>query len=154
MDFKALEISHWPGQERLIDVPKQGAQRRGSIPPVVLDPAPQERIEPPSELLQGQLRLMAKIQLPNRRPHSFHRRGADCGIKSAKQRVIPETSHQTRPKAVPKKVKYDVRIRAFAFLVLAVDNFGFRWMHLSPGCPFVRTTTSAGDGSCGEACAK
>jgi hypothetical protein len=38
---------------------------------------------------------MVKFQFPNRRPHVFHRRGANCRIKSAEERVIPETSHQT-----------------------------------------------------------
>ena len=44
--------------------------------------------------------------------------------------MIPETSHQTRPKAVPKEVKFDVRILAFALPVFAVDDLGFRRMHL------------------------
>src|SRR6184192_2917546 len=30
-----------------------------------------------------QLCLMVKFQFPNRRPHGFHRRGANCGIESA-----------------------------------------------------------------------
>ena len=73
---------------------------------------------------------MVKFQFPNRRPHGFHRRGANCGIKSAEERVIPETFYQTWPKAVAKKVKFEVRIRAFALFVFAVDDFGLRWMHL------------------------
>src|SRR6266849_8565636 len=125
MVFKALELSHRTGYERLIDVPQQGVQRRWGVSPVVL-----EWIELPGNGLQRQLCLMAKFQFPNRRPHGFHRRGANCGIKSAEKRVIPETSHQTRPKAVPKKVKFDIRIRAVALLVFAVDDFGFRGMHL------------------------
>jgi hypothetical protein len=35
-----------------------------------------------------------------------------------------------QPKAVSKKVKFDIRISAFALFVFAVDYFGFRWMHL------------------------
>src|ERR1700692_4657184 len=37
----------YPGHERLIDVPDQGVQRRWGISPIVLNPTPQERIEPP-----------------------------------------------------------------------------------------------------------
>jgi hypothetical protein len=82
--FKALEFSHHPCHEGLIEIPEQGVQRRWSIVPVVLDLAPEERIEPLSNVLQGQLCLMAKIQLPNRRPHGVHCRGANRGIESAK----------------------------------------------------------------------
>jgi len=130
MVFKAIELSHRPGDKRLIDVPQQGIQRRWGVSSVVLDPTSQKWIELPGNGLQRQLCLMAKLQFPNRRPHGFHRRGANCGIKSAEKRVIPETSHQTRPKAVPQKVKFDIRIRAVALLVFAVDDFGFRGMHL------------------------
>ena len=45
MVFKALELSHRPGYEHLIDVPQQGIQRRWGVSPVVLDPTPQEWIE-------------------------------------------------------------------------------------------------------------
>jgi hypothetical protein len=83
MAFKALELSHRPSHERLIDVPQQGVQRRWGVSSVVLDPTPQEWIESPGDFLQRQLCLMAKFQFSNRRPHGFHRRAANCGIKSA-----------------------------------------------------------------------
>jgi len=83
MVFKALELSHRPGYERPVDVPQQGVQRRGGVSSVVLDPTPQEWIELLGDVLQRQLCLMVKFQFPNRRPHGFHRRGANCGIKSA-----------------------------------------------------------------------
>jgi hypothetical protein len=97
---------------------------------VVLDPAPKEWIELPSNVVQRQLRLMTKIQIPNRRPHGFHRRGADCGIESAEQRFIPETPNHSGPKAVSKEVKLDIRIRAFALPVSAVNDLGFCRMQL------------------------
>src|ERR1035441_2119182 len=40
------------------------------------------------------------------------------------------TADQTRAKAVPEEVKFDVRILAFTLPVFAVDDFGFRRMHL------------------------
>jgi hypothetical protein len=55
MVFKALELSHHPGYERLIDVPQQRVQCRWGIPPVVLDPTPQEWIELLGNVLQRQL---------------------------------------------------------------------------------------------------
>src|SRR5664279_5554108 len=128
--FKAFELSYHPGQYRLIDVSEQGVQRRWSISPVVLNPAPEEWIELPGNVVQRQLSLMTNIQVPNRQPHGFHRRGADCRIESAEQRFIPETLNQTGPKAVPKEVKLDVRIGAFALSVFAVDDLGFCRMQL------------------------
>src|ERR1700730_373858 len=130
MVFKALELSHRPGNEHLIDVSQQGVQRRWGVSSVVLDPTPQEWIEPTGNVLQRQLCLMAKFQFPNRRPHGFHRRGANCGVESAEKRVVSETSYQTRPETISKKVEFDIRICAFPLLVFAVYDFGFRRMHL------------------------
>jgi hypothetical protein len=42
---KALELSHHPRHERQIDVTQQWVRRRGSVPPVVIDPTPEERVE-------------------------------------------------------------------------------------------------------------
>ena len=55
--FKALELTHGPGHERVIDVSQQRGQRRRSIAPVVAYPAPKERIELAGDVLQRQLRL-------------------------------------------------------------------------------------------------
>ena len=49
--FKALELTHCPCHERVIDVSQQRIQRRGSIAPVVPYPAPEERIELPGDVL-------------------------------------------------------------------------------------------------------
>src|SRR5215831_11106174 len=130
MVFKALELTHRPRHERLIDVAQQGIQLRGSIAPIVRNPPPKERIELLGYVLQGQLCLTSEVQVPNRLSHSLHRRGADCWIESSKQGVISETSHQTRPKAIPEEVKLDVRVFVFPLSVFAVDDLGFRRMHL------------------------
>jgi hypothetical protein len=61
MVFKALELSHRPSYERLIDVPQQGVQRLWGISPVVLNPTPQEWIELAGNVLQRQLCLTAKF---------------------------------------------------------------------------------------------
>src|ERR1017187_839402 len=72
---KAFELSHHPGQYRLINVSEHGVQRRWGISPVVLDPAPEEWIELPGNVVQRQLSLMTNIQVPNRR--CFRIRGGD-----------------------------------------------------------------------------
>jgi hypothetical protein len=53
--FKALELTHYPGQESLIDVPEEGIQSRRGIAPVVFDPPPKKRVELSSNIL---LRLL------------------------------------------------------------------------------------------------
>src|SRR5215472_9947065 len=73
---------------------------------------------------------MAQVQVPYRLPHGLRRRGTYCRIKSAEQRVVPETSYQPRPKAIPEEIKFDVRVLASTVPVFAVDDFGFRRMHL------------------------
>ena len=128
MDFKALELPHGPGHERLIDVPKHRIQRRWCESPIVRDPPPKERIEQLGDVVQRSLRVPTDVQLPNRLSHGLHCRGADCRIESAKQCVIPDTFHQTRPKTVPKKVKFDVRIGTFSLPVFAINDLRFRRM--------------------------
>src|ERR1017187_3079958 len=68
------------------------------------------------------------VQLPDRRSHGFERRDTDRRIKSAEQCVIPDTFHQTRPKTVPKEVKFDVRIGTFSLPVFAINDLSFRRM--------------------------
>src|ERR1700737_3237619 len=55
--FEALEFTHRPHHECLIEVSQQGIQRRGGIAPIVRNPPPKERIEPLGNVLQGQLCL-------------------------------------------------------------------------------------------------
>src|SRR5215471_19485249 len=85
MVFKALELTHRPRHEHLIDISQQGIQRRGSIAPIVRNPSAKKRIEFLGNGLQGQLRLTPYVQVPDRLTHGLHRRGADCWIKSSKQ---------------------------------------------------------------------
>jgi hypothetical protein len=42
--LEALEFTHHPCHERLIDVSQQGIQRRGDIVPIVRNPPPKERL--------------------------------------------------------------------------------------------------------------
>ena len=77
-----------------------------------------------------QLRFTAKVQVQYRRPHGLQCRDADRGIEPAEQRVVPESSHQTGPKAVSEEIKLYIRIRDVTLTVLAVSDFGFRRMKL------------------------
>ena len=79
---------------------------------------------------QRQLGSTTDAQLPDLRPHGLQRRGADGWAEAAEQRVVPRVSNLSGPKAVPEEVKLDVRIRASALSVFAVDDLGFRRMHL------------------------
>ena len=71
-----------------------------------------------------------EVQIPNRRPHSFQRRGADRRIKPAEQPVIPAPPYQTGSKAVPEEIELDIRVCAFALSVFAVDDLGLSRMQL------------------------
>ena len=51
-------------------------------------------------------------------------------FRATTKSVISETSHQTRPKAIPEKVKLDIRVFAFPLSILAIDDLGFRRMQL------------------------
>src|SRR5215831_4579822 len=73
---------------------------------------------------------MSEVQFPNRRPHGFQRRGADRGVKSTEQFIVPGTPDHSRPKTVSEKVELDIRIRSFAIAILAVDDLGFCRMQL------------------------
>ena len=57
MGFKALELPHSPGHERLIDVSKHRIQRRWCESPIVRDPPPKERIEQLGDVVQRSLLL-------------------------------------------------------------------------------------------------
>ena len=61
---------------------------------------------------------------------AFVAEATHCRIKSAEQCVVPETSDQPRPKAIPEEIKFDIRVLAPALPVFAVDDLGFRRMHL------------------------
>src|ERR1700675_1734366 len=73
---------------------------------------------------------MTDAQVPDRCPHGFQRRRADCRVKAAEHRVVPHPLDPSRPKAISEKVKLDVRICFFAMRVLAVDDLGLRGMQI------------------------
>jgi len=83
--FKALELTHRPRHERLIDVSQQRIQRRGGIAPIVRNPPPEEGIGLLGNVLQGPLCLSSEVQVPDRLAHGLQRRGANCWIESCKQ---------------------------------------------------------------------
>jgi hypothetical protein len=73
---------------------------------------------------------MSEVQFPHRRSHGLQRRGADRRVEAPEQCVVSGASNQPGPKAVSEEVELNVRIRAFALPVLAVNDLGFRRMHL------------------------
>lgn len=73
---------------------------------------------------------MPEFRIPNRFPHGLHRRGTNCRIEAPEQCLVSEILDQTWSEAEPEKVKFDIRILVFPFSVSAVNDFGFRRMHL------------------------
>lgn len=68
--------------------------------------------------------------VPASPPASLQRRGTDRRVEAPEQSVVSGASNQPGPKAVSEEVELNVRIRAFALPVLAVNDLGFRRMHL------------------------
>jgi len=60
---------------------------------------------------------------------AFSAEGLTPGVKLQNSSPFREFL-TTRPKLVSKKVKCDVRIPPFAFSILAIDDLGFRRVHL------------------------
>ena len=73
---------------------------------------------------------MSEVQFPHRYPHGFQRRGADRRVEAPKHFIVSGASNQPGPKTVSEEVEFIVRIRAFALPVFAVNDLGFRRMHL------------------------
>jgi hypothetical protein len=67
---------------------------------------PKEWIEFPSDVPQGQLRLMPEFQVPNRFPHGLRHRGANCRIEAPEQCLVSEILYQTWSEAKSEKVKF------------------------------------------------
>ena len=61
---------------------------------------------------------------------AFSAEALTAGLKPQNSVLSRKCLNQSGPKAVPEEVKFDVRILAFALPVLAVDDLGFRRMHL------------------------
>lgn len=86
---KALELPQRPGQQRLIDVPEQGSERRWRVSPIVIDPPPKERIETIGDFGQRQLGATSDAQFPDLRPHGLQCRRADGRVEATEQRLVP-----------------------------------------------------------------
>src|SRR6201994_500328 len=52
-----------------------------------------------------------------------------AGLNPPNSELSRRRRTRTRPKAIPKKVKFDVRIFTFSLPVFAVDDLGLRRMH-------------------------
>src|SRR5215475_3156795 len=74
----------------------------------------------------------SEVQIPDFRPHRLQRRSADPRQKTAEHRGVLRVLCPSRPEAVAKEVKLDVRIAPLPPAVLTVDNPGFGGVHLKP----------------------
>jgi hypothetical protein len=55
------------------------------------------------------------------KPETFNFLGFSV-LQCTEQRVVPDTSYQPRPKAIPEEIKFDIRVLALAVPVFAVDD--------------------------------
>ena len=82
---QSLVLLPQPGAQLLIEVAEQlGPQLRWTEPAVVLDPAPQDRIQSSGKLLQRQIGLSTQINLSDPVPQRFSACGLTAGRKLVK----------------------------------------------------------------------
>src|ERR1700738_3777725 len=128
MRLEALELPSRPAQQRQIDVPEDRLQCGRRVSPVVLNPTPQEWVEPMGDIHQRQLRFSTKSQVSDRGPYLLQRCGAGRRVESPEQLVIPGILDQAGPEAVSEEVERDIRIHRFAVSVFTVDDPSFDGM--------------------------
>jgi hypothetical protein len=100
VSLEALVLPHRPRQERLIDVPEHGVQCRRRVPPVLVNPSFEERIDLPGDVGQRYLFAASDVQFPDRGPHRVQRRGTDRWREAANQLSAFRTPDRSWPELV------------------------------------------------------
>lgn len=130
MASEALELSHRPGQERLVDVPDHGSQGRRRVSPIVAPPSSDNGVDLSSDVCQRYLCSTTNVQFPDLGPHGFQRRGTDRAREAAKHFLALRSPHRPWPELISEEVELDDRIRSLVLIILAVHDPRFGAMHL------------------------
>ena len=113
-----------PGAQVLIEIAEQPRpQLRWIKSSVIVNPAPQDRIQASGDLFQWQKHL------PDLLPHAFERLRTHRWKEALKDLPIAVSSHAW-PEAEAKKRELDLRKLAPTAAVLAIDHLGLLWMQL------------------------
>src|ERR1039457_1911560 len=106
-------------------------QRRAIIPPVVLEPPSDLRVEHPGQILDSLVAAQMQVPASNLFPNRFHRLVGNC--RAEVDEVLPKPILRSpRPKRVAQEFEFFVRIRPSPILTLAIDNFRLLRMKFQP----------------------
>src|SRR5262252_10680192 len=97
---------------------------RAIVPPVILEPAPDNRVKHPGQVFDSFVTALRQIPATNGVPH-----GLRCLVGDRWTEVDEELSltvfRSSRLKSVAKKIKLFVRVSPMAKIILAIDDFRF-----------------------------
>ena len=120
-----------PSGQRAIQLPHWRIQRRAIIPPVILEPAPDDRIEHARQIFDRLIAAQMQLPAPNLRPYGLPRlvRNRRAEVDKVLAKAILRSSW---PKRIAKKVELLVRVVSSSIIILAVDNLRLLRMKLQP----------------------
>ena len=130
---ESSELVHGPPDEVLVDPPCEEAQLGAVEGPVIVDPAPDLRVDLVREA--GQVRATAAVEVPVPDLLAFRlfRRGADGRVEAGEVPVLP--FGQAAPEGVAEEVEAGVLEVSRAVSVLAVRDLRLRGVQLQAQGP-------------------
>ena len=120
-----------PSGQRAIQLPHRRIMRRAIIPPVILEPAPDDRVKHARQIFDRLIAAQMQLPAPNLRPYGLPRlvRNRRAEVDKVLAKAILRSSW---PKRIAKKVELLVRVVASSIIILAVDDLRLLRMKLQP----------------------
>src|SRR6266568_2017117 len=118
--FESLELAHGPPGQVMVDAPCEEEQLGAVEGPVVVDPAPDLRIDSIREA--GQVRAAAQVEVPGPDLTAFRflRAGADGRVEAGEISALAQGF--ARPEGIAKEIEAGVLVISPAVRVLAVHD--------------------------------
>src|SRR5713226_1360432 len=118
--FESLELAHGPPGQVMVDAPCEEEQLGAVEGPVVVDPAPDLRIDSIREA--GQVRAAAQVEVPGPDLTAFRflRAGADGRVEAGEISALAQGL--ARPEGIAKEIEAGVLVISPAVRVLAVSG--------------------------------
>src|SRR4051812_37634531 len=119
---QGLELPTGPSRQDDIDVPQGRVERRRIEPTLVVDPAPDVRVEHPRQIVQRLVTALMKGPAAHRLTDRLESFGADG--RTERDADLPSPSaRQPRPESIAEKVELPVGIVPTSVIILAIDDF-------------------------------
>src|SRR6266849_2060156 len=130
MTAQLLILPIGPAGQSKIQLLHRQIERRAIIPPVILEPAPHDRVEHPGQILDRLVTASSQIPASNLCSDGFYRVIRDC--RAEVDEVFPlAILRSPRPKRIAEKIKLLVRVRPSSIIILAIDDL--RLLSMMPG---------------------